>query len=152
MLLSAASVATLWAEQKIVPELPMRKLSRTLSGVAGTDAARPSEAIAAAMAMAILRISIPSARGGSDDYVAAARHRFVDVVIERDRRGVDQPQGRVDLAVLVLGVAAVALVALVGLISQVGAHLIGAAFRNDCGVRHAFDRTARSSDRPQDRA
>ena len=43
----AASVVVLWAEQKLVPELPIRQLSRTLSGVAAYDdialAARAAE-------------------------------------------------------------------------------------------------------------
>ena len=80
------------AEQKMVPDVPMRKLSRTLSGAAGADAAAPNDASAAAMAMADLPISnLRSVRSASADHdVAAARHRIVDLVVEVHRRGVDQ--------------------------------------------------------------
>ena len=84
-----------------MPELPILKLSRTLSGAAGAEAATPKHEIAAAMAMAVLPMStlrsnladhIFSARYVTDDYVAAARHGLVDALIERDRRGVDEAQ------------------------------------------------------------
>jgi hypothetical protein len=49
----------LCAEQKLVPALPMRQLSRTLSGVAAQVDAAPARAlIAAAIAIAILPIGI----------------------------------------------------------------------------------------------
>jgi hypothetical protein len=59
MLVSALSVALLCAEQKVVPPLPMRKLSRTLSGAdaAGTEAAEA--AAAALMVRRMLRIIVP---------------------------------------------------------------------------------------------
>ena len=55
MSLSTASIVIVWAEQKIVPDVPMRKLSRTLSGVAA-GAAVPKADITVAIAMATLRI------------------------------------------------------------------------------------------------
>jgi hypothetical protein len=57
MLLSALSVVRLCAEQKLVPLLPMRQLSRTLNGVAPQDDAAPANAVnAAAIAIAVLLI------------------------------------------------------------------------------------------------
>jgi hypothetical protein len=50
------SVTTLWAEQKIVPELPTRKLSRALSGAPGADADARMQDIAAATAITVLRM------------------------------------------------------------------------------------------------
>jgi hypothetical protein len=52
---SVRSVVTLCAEQKLVPELPIRQLSRTLSGVAAHDddaaAAKPARVAVAARAV-----------------------------------------------------------------------------------------------------
>src|SRR3954463_5800118 len=96
---SAASVARFWAEQKIVPEVPMRKLSRTLRGDAGAVAGAPRHASAAAMPMAVLPISnlrsVRSARSTADYNVAAAGHRIVDPVVEVDGRRVDQLERRI---------------------------------------------------------
>jgi hypothetical protein len=53
----ALSVVRLCAEQKLVPLLPMRQLSRTLNGVAAkVDAAPASAVIAAVIAIAVLLI------------------------------------------------------------------------------------------------
>jgi hypothetical protein len=55
MPVSALSAVRLCAEQKLVPELPMRQLSRTLSGVAAQVEAVPTRPeSAAAIAIAIL--------------------------------------------------------------------------------------------------
>jgi hypothetical protein len=57
MPVSALSTVKLWAEQKLVPELPMRQLSRTLKGVAAhEDAAAARPASAAVIAMTVLLI------------------------------------------------------------------------------------------------
>ena len=58
MPVSALSVVTLCAEQKLVPALPMRQLSRMLSGVAAKDDAvpAPTAAMAAKIAIAVLPI------------------------------------------------------------------------------------------------
>jgi hypothetical protein len=53
---NARSVVKLCAEQKLVPELPIRQLSRTLSGVAPQVDADPAKPVIAAKAIAILRI------------------------------------------------------------------------------------------------
>jgi hypothetical protein len=54
---SAFSVVRLCAEQKLVPLLPMRQLSRTLRGVAANDDAAPARAlIPVAIATAVLLI------------------------------------------------------------------------------------------------
>ena len=41
------SALKLWAEQKLVPELPIRQLSRTLSGVAAREGVVPANAASA---------------------------------------------------------------------------------------------------------
>src|SRR4029079_6150507 len=56
MSVSALSVLTAWAEQKLVPPLPMRKLSRTLSGAAGAEAVTAMQQAAAANAKTDLPI------------------------------------------------------------------------------------------------
>jgi len=57
MPVSALSVVRLWAEQKLVPELPIRQLSRTLSGVAAQVEAAPASPVkAAAIVNAVLLI------------------------------------------------------------------------------------------------
>jgi hypothetical protein len=57
MPVSAPSTVRLCAEQKLVPLVPMRQLSRTLKGVvAKEDAAPPSAMTAAVIAIAVLRI------------------------------------------------------------------------------------------------
>jgi hypothetical protein len=51
------SLVRLCAEQKLVPELPIRQLSRTLSGVAAGEGAAPTmTATLAAMANPVLPI------------------------------------------------------------------------------------------------
>jgi hypothetical protein len=57
MPVSALSTVRLWAEQKLVPELPIRQLSRTLKGVPAHDdaaAAKPAAANAATIAVRLI--------------------------------------------------------------------------------------------------
>src|SRR4029079_11263095 len=56
MSVSALSVLTAWAEQKLVPPLPMRKLSRTLNGAAGAEAVTAMQQAAAENARTDLAI------------------------------------------------------------------------------------------------
>src|SRR5687767_8993931 len=100
-----ASVARLCAVQKIVPPLPTRKLSRTLSDVA-PDGAEPAgaepmtAAIAALMPMTVLRmVTLRSQPAGA---VVAAGHRLLDRHVEGHRTAVDQAGTGVDLGLAVL--------------------------------------------------
>src|SRR3954447_26024701 len=95
---STGSVAMVCAVQKIVPAVPMRKLSRTLSDVpAEAGAVSPMVEAAAVTASAVLRISsLRSVRWAADHHVAAARHRLIHGLVEIDWRRVDQAQRRID--------------------------------------------------------
>src|SRR5919107_5604738 len=104
MLVRPASVARLCAVQKIVPPLPTRKLSRTLSDAA-PDGAEPAgaepitAAIAALMPMMVLRMVTLRSQAGA---VVAAGHRLFDRNVEGHRAAVDQAGAGVDLGFGVL--------------------------------------------------
>src|SRR3982751_6212439 len=85
MSVSALSAESFCAEQKIVPLLPTRKLSRVLSGAAaGADAVMPKQETAAAIAIAVLRI-LPSKSEPCGEFarkISAAGDRLFDLLVE----------------------------------------------------------------------
>src|SRR5690348_17076801 len=101
MPVSALSLVRLCAEQKLVPELPMRQLSRTLSGVAASEGAAPARAAtAAAMANPVLPISILQSiriAGTLGENVASAGNRLVEVGVQLHRARADEAERGVDI-------------------------------------------------------
>src|SRR5437868_2227756 len=109
MSVSALSAVSLCAEQKIVPELPIRKLSRTLSGAAEAGAIPAMQEIAAAMAIAVLRIELLRSNVWTvaDSGIAAAGHRIVDRRDDGHGPGVQQAERSIEAGLIIAAVLAV---------------------------------------------